>query len=716
MAGIHTPEKTTLLLDDLRQVRPNQNWRDVSNENHACDCIMMAQRGNVCYLFLHFSGRSEYFDTYCNGTWRQNLTLTNALEEIDRVCNQERIIERGTIIRITKPYDRCNWSSEMDSYVGELCTVSRVSVQRTAWDDTHTQCEIIEDRGRFTWVLEQGHFIVHEWTRRVQNIVWAPSIWPDYVSQYDYSDMMGTTTNTPSSLPIEPKYPDRTPIVGDWVQITKSKTHWGVGMNDYIGMYFKVSHVNRDYTPARYTFEDMPYDMKDFKWEYKSKHFKKVSKPKVVEKRPLVLSKSFKQFLESIYHESRLARILITALNYQEYGHVGQRSMASKIITGQDVSYLTFRTDGTISYLPKGKECIFTSDKKWANEGRQSGKPAKVLRKVFTVNALRLFKEADFEIFNNKYKARFSTEGFKFEVLPHDKIADVYNILRDDRADGDSSLNNSCMNADYDSDRSTDGFFEIYTKCDKASIIKLTDKDGKLAGRALLWRATRKDTGEEIIFMDRIYVAKDHLYEAFVEFANDNKYWYKKYYKSREHGQRLIDPDGEERLLELKIETDTDCDGYPYIDTFYYGNDGVIRNWETSDNRYIYCNTTGTRDDNGEPEVWDDIAEEDIPERFAVRVTVGEFRDRITHVDNTVTIGGRVYWREDNLITYSEYYEKYITKAGSVYIEYLDTMVKLTDATQVTAGENEGKWILSGDAKEVDGQIYWINDEVVTKQ
>lgn len=726
MAGIHTPVRTTQTLNILRYERPHQNWRDTSNRGHACDSLIMAQNGNVCYLFLKYGeGYPNSHDIMANGTWYYSMSLEVALLKIDEICREERVIISGTLIKITRPFDDMNWAGGMNAYVGRRCIVHSLELRPEMENgNSQTRVKIEEDQGEWHWVLEHGHFMVVEWPRQIQV---EPPVAIDFHGGWMQDYLREYTTLTahwsvyqpmiPEWKEItKPKYPDPNPIVGDWVQITKSKTRWHKLMDDYVGQYFKISSIDRRSTYARCLFEDMPYDMQNLNWEFKSKHFKKVSKPKTIAKRPLVLSSSFKKFIESIYHESRLARILAIALNFDLLGNTGQRALASKIVTGEDVSYLTFRTDGTISYLPKGKQCVYTLDRKWANDGRQSGKPAKVLRKVFTHNALRLFKEADFEIFNNKYKARFSTEGFKFEVLPNNEIDNVYNTLRVDRADGDCTLNGSCMNIDYDSERPTDGYFEIYTKCPKASIIKLTDKEGKLSGRALLWKATRLDNGEEIMFMDRVYVVKDHLYDAFIEFADDNKYWHKKYYKSREFTYNLIDPSGEEQIVKLEIKTNTDCESYPYIDTFSWGDDGVMRNYEEQNNRYIYDSTTGGRDDNDSPEVWDEINEEDIHERNSVEVTVGQYRDCTTHIDNTITISGRVYWREDELITYSDYYEEYITKAGSVWISDLDTMVKEADATQITAGARKGEWIILRDACKIDGEVYHMSDEVVTKQ
>lgn len=333
----------------------------------------------------------------------------------------------------------------------------------------------------------------------------------------------------------------------------------------------------------------------------------------VLKERHLIFSRSFLGFLNEIKDESRIARIILSCREL-EYNRVVHH-VTKLVLTAEEATYITFRSDGTISYLPAGKVQKINDDGTWAVEGRQNGKPAKVMRKIFTPKMLKILKDADFEVFNNKYKAKFGIDKYEFSVLPAEEIPDVYDA---DLEEGGGSLYNSCM-------RGHSEYMDIYAACKKLEIVVLKNKQtGRLAGRALLW-----DIGDGK-FLDRFYVCNDHLYEAFIDYAVKNKWWYKQYYKTYDYKQTWVNPStGEVETKVVRIDTPTDFDYYPYIDTFQYGGDGYLTNDEDGYlTNYTYNNTDGSRDG----QVYDEIDECYIDLNDSVTLYDG----RVTHQDNAV--------------------------------------------------------------------------------
>lgn len=339
----------------------------------------------------------------------------------------------------------------------------------------------------------------------------------------------------------------------------------------------------------------------------------------------ITYSKSFLDFIKN--SDCNIAKILfrLTKKRYEPL-----------MVTNKDIDYITFRMDGTISYLPAGKEHKVNEETgDWLRDGRQNGKPGKVIKKLFAARVQKYFKDADFECFANNYKANFSDNGYKFELLRNTDIPDVYEM---DILDGQGSLNNSCMNGNTD-------YLDIYKYCKKLSILTLTNADGLLCGRSLIWNI---EPG--ITLMDRIYVVQDFMYDKFIDYARQNKYWYKKNYKSYDDKTTFIDADGNEVKRNFTIVTDCDHSEYPYIDTFQYGDDCSLNNYGAG--FYTYNNTDGTREGDHYGEIYDEINGEYISEDDCVYITSGErqYRGRNCHVDNCVEVDGDWYYNEDENI------------------------------------------------------------------
>jgi hypothetical protein len=411
-----------------------------------------------------------------------------------------------------------------------------------------------------------------------------------------------------------------------------------------------------------------------------------------------IFSDSFKEFLISIKKESRIARLILSVIQLYNDGFI---HMLPRVLTTTEINYITYRSDGNISFLPAGKEHITNEDNTWSRVNRQSGKPAKIIRKLFTTKMLELIKEKDFEIFNNYYKCKFDTSKYTFELHPNTKIRNIYDM---ELEEGGSSLNNSCMN-----DKSY--YLEIYENCNELQILSLTNDNNELAGRALIWNIKYLN----IILMDRVYVSQDYLYDLFIEYAKNNNFWYKRDYKSMHNKKTFINPEGEVEIRYFKIYTDTDFEYYPYIDTFQYGGDGYLTNEEGCSD-YEYCNTDGERNGNGR--VYDDIDNCDIDQEDACTITAGESRyiDCTTHIENIIEINGEYYYINDsNVICINDiYYDKNDEDIVEIDCEYYyiddccfdvyNNEYALEDYCVYSVSMSG--YILAIEAYEVDGKYY----------
>lgn len=412
----------------------------------------------------------------------------------------------------------------------------------------------------------------------------------------------------------------------------------------------------------------------------------------------ITYSKSFLDFIKN--SDCNIAKILfrLTKKRYEPL-----------MVTNKDIDYITFRIDGTISYLPAGKEHKVNEETgDWLRDGRQNGKPGKVIKKLFAARVQKYFKDADFECFANQYKAQFNEGGYKFFLLSNKEIPSVYDM---ERKDGEGSLNNSCMNGDT-------SYLDIYRYCDQLQILILKNTEGELCGRALIWKIS-----DDITLMDRIYVTDDFMYDKFLTYCNAQKWWRKKDYKSYDNKTVFIDAAGNEVDKNFTIHTDTEHSEYPYIDTFQYGDDGSLNNYGSGE--YTYNNTDGTRDGDHSGEVYDEINGEYISEDDSCYISAGErqYRDRYCHVDNCVEVDGDWYYNEDeNIVEVNgTWYKKdsgdiceidgdYHLTDDCTYCERDDCYYLSDDCVYCEDDEED---VLLDDAVEIDGKYYHKESDLI---
>jgi hypothetical protein len=211
-------------------------------------------------------------------------------------------------------------------------------------------------------------------------------------------------------------------------------------------------------------------------------------------------------------------------------------------------------------------------------------KSGKAIRKILKVIE-RTCDDEQLKIMVNRLSSKF--EGFQLRVVEGDDIIKYYNGDNYDDVYDLGSLGSSCMRNEECGD---DGYFEIYKDNCKMLILINDDKD-TILGRAILWRAEDRSTGDFVNVMDRIY-SSEKVYQQFFDWALANDY-YRKRYQSYDNSTGFISPRGMEEEMDFEIKISLDDYSYlPYMDTFAWGDSRVIRNDECF-GKYTARDTSG---------------------------------------------------------------------------------------------------------------------------
>lgn len=278
---------------------------------------------------------------------------------------------------------------------------------------------------------------------------------------------------------------------------------------------------------------------------------------------------------------------------------------------------LTLKADAfEVSFLPKGCTPEYTKGGKWAKKNRQSGKPGKIIQKVIGAG---VFSNSDYEKFVYALKALWSYGGYDIKLVSGEDIRYWYNS--EHYYATTNTLGNSCMSHKECSD-----YFDLYCEQPECQML-IALKEDKLAARALVWTIGEK------VFMDRVYYIEDSLYNIFVNYAKEQK-WYIRVDNcllSDGCDQAFLSPnDGYTEAVEEKfvLKLCRIYDQWPYIDTFRYLD---------LDNEVL---TTYSRRDT-----------------YACSFTDGTYQDSEDWEEYECPNCGCTYSDEDNMV-YSEYYDE----------------------------------------------------------
>ena len=120
-------------------------------------------------------------------------------------------------------------------------------------------------------------------------------------------------------------------------------------------------------------------------------------------------------------------------------------------LINDEARMLSFRYNAfEISYLPKGKQAIYTSANTWGRENSQTAKPARIIQKILN----REFKCKEFEDFSNWIKNEILEAG-EFVLVSGSDITKYYN--EENYVEVKGTLGNSCMRYD-----TCQKYFKVY--------------------------------------------------------------------------------------------------------------------------------------------------------------------------------------------------------------------------------------------------------------
>lgn len=372
-----------------------------------------------------------------------------------------------------------------------------------------------------------------------------------------------------------------------------------------------------------------------------------------------LLSGSLRDVFEKIYeeHNSKIAYEILAAdtlINeYNNYVWILEKNTApgryryllpeylkaiNNLIT-DEARMLTFRpNEAMLSYLPKDKTPVYTSDGIWSRENRQSSKPAKLIQKILKSE----YKCKEFEDFSNWIKNELLCSG-EFKIVTGDDIIKYYD--GDNYYKDNGTLGNSCMRHSECSD-----YFEIYKDCAKLLVCL---KDNKVLGRAIVWEVDGNT------YMDRYYTCDDFLENAFVEYAREHKWCYRNNNSLLYTGdeQYWYTPDDDytvAQCLSLTIKLPRSYEHFPYLDSFRYVNLAE-----------------------------DKISTSKTDSAYSADSTDGELNSISTCTYTCVDCGEEITLYEDENMpddwAYSNYYDGYLCPACAKYVDFLDDYYSVRD-------------------------------------
>jgi hypothetical protein len=284
-------------------------------------------------------------------------------------------------------------------------------------------------------------------------------------------------------------------------------------------------------------------------------------------------SKSFEDFILQTKDESKVSKYL--------HHYLWGNKIVAKHVKADRINYLTFRKNGTISYLPIGRELKVNDDGTWSRDGRQEGKPAKTITQILSDAMLRAVTNRDLEIFSNLYKGQAS-DLYTIKEAKGDEIKEIYQL---------QIPFTSCMNGGENTSK-----LGLYTNNPDRISLLYVKAGNQCVARALMWIDNQ---GNKII--DRVY-GSEEFRTMFRDYAKEIGAWKKVYDGAGE--SNWFNPEGD--TVDRKyfyIKVDSDFESYPYVDTMCYLNDNVspstLSNNDQDATKKLQCTSGGYEDLDG---------------------------------------------------------------------------------------------------------------------
>lgn len=228
--------------------------------------------------------------------------------------------------------------------------------------------------------------------------------------------------------------------------------------------------------------------------------------------------------------------------------------------------------DDTISFLPSNK-----IPKDWDEDddpalpynvsGRNEIKIGRIVRALLKIAEISdkidsSIKDKDYEDFVNAFKALKVDTVREFKLVNGEDIHKYYQMKNYYSSHG--ALGGSCM---ADEDKST---FKVYTENKrKVQLLILIDSNGKIHGRALVWKL-KESPCESKYFMDRVYTNADSDVIKFKQLAEEKGFLYKQKNNSYIEDNINFMYKGKPLMGEIKVKLDGDFSEYPFVDTLCF--------------------------------------------------------------------------------------------------------------------------------------------------
>jgi hypothetical protein len=272
-------------------------------------------------------------------------------------------------------------------------------------------------------------------------------------------------------------------------------------------------------------------------------------------------SASFEQFIVQTKDKSKVSKYLHNYI-------AGDKDVVCRNITAEKINYLTLRKNGTISYLPYGRELKKTVAGEWSRDGHQEGKPAKTITNIMRNAMIRSLTNRDLEIFSNLYLGQ-ATDLYTIHEARGKKIAEVYNM---------PSNFGSCMLG-----RSNTNKINFYANNPNQIGLLYVVANDICQSRALVWT---DNEGRRVV--DRVYGGEEFI-TMMLDYARENG-MYKKRDDCSGGGNIFISPEGGEEHIYFNIELECDEQGcYPFVDTFCYMNGMTLSNSGADAEKKLQC-------------------------------------------------------------------------------------------------------------------------------
>jgi hypothetical protein len=245
-----------------------------------------------------------------------------------------------------------------------------------------------------------------------------------------------------------------------------------------------------------------------------------------------------------------------------------------------------------ISFLPSNKV-----PKDWDQDddpalpynikGRSEIKIGKIVRALLKIADISdridsSINDKDYEDFVNVFKALKVDTSKEFRLVNGEDIHKYYQMKNYYSSHG--ALGGSCM---ADEGKST---FRVYTENKKkVQLLILIDGDGKIHGRALVWKL-KESPCDAKYFMDRVYTNADSDVIKFKNFAEEKGFLYKLKNNSYIDDNVKFMYKGKSLMGEIKVKLDGDFKNYPFIDTMCFLSKklGDLSNIPTKDCYFLH--------------------------------------------------------------------------------------------------------------------------------